>query len=324
MKTKAASAQTALASALGALLVIAPATVAHADQSSDILDALSRATPSTVSSASPTTSSGNHADILTDSPAGTHMAIPREATDGLGMGVGENQLSIGLPFASEAEGARLEQAGIVSYDNGNESTTVPIMGTDGGLQINTVVRSSEAPRRYAYPLDLPDGQSLSLANNGGALVGDSTGVSVLIAPPWAKDAFGLSVPTHYEIEGSTLVQVVEFTDDTAFPVVADPRFWWGWNVFASNRAVDKALKLIGAGTATVGLVTAALGIGGAAGAASVSGLVAALMAFGYAFLDGCNYNNRGVLLGQSWALNAVQSLWPGVKPMPGGFFCIPR
>lgn len=31
-----------------------------------------------------------------------------------------------------------------------------------------------------------------------------------------------------------------------------------------------------------------------------------------------------VLLGQSWALNAVQSLWPGVKPMPGGFFCIPR
>ena len=43
-----------------------------------------------------------------------------------------------------------------------------------------------------------------------------------IEPAWAKDAEGKSVPTHYEINGNTITQVVEFDENTAFPVVADP------------------------------------------------------------------------------------------------------
>ena len=30
------------------------------------------------------------------------------------------------------------------------------------------------------------------------------------------------MPTHYEVHGTTLTQVVDFTEHTAFPVVADP------------------------------------------------------------------------------------------------------
>ncbi|GAA2055432.1 hypothetical protein [Leifsonia soli] len=48
-------------------------------------------------------------------------------------------------------------------------------------------------------------------------------VSALIPAPGAKDANGAAVPTHYEVRGNTLTQVVDFTAITAFPVVAARR-----------------------------------------------------------------------------------------------------
>ncbi|MFC1474255.1 hypothetical protein [Rhodococcus qingshengii] len=35
------------------------------------------------------------------------------------------------------------------------------------------------------------------------------------------------MPTYLQVEGSDLVQVVEFDENTAFPIVAGPRFDWG-------------------------------------------------------------------------------------------------
>ncbi len=49
-----------------------------------------------------------------------------------------------------------------------------------------------------------------------------------IEAPWAKDANGESVPTSYKLDGNDIVQTVETNDKTAFPVVADPKFTWGW------------------------------------------------------------------------------------------------
>jgi hypothetical protein len=43
-----------------------------------------------------------------------------------------------------------------------------------------------------------------------------------IEAPWAWDANGEPVPTHFEIVESGLVQVVDVDRDTAFPVTADP------------------------------------------------------------------------------------------------------
>lgn len=44
----------------------------------------------------------------------------------------------------------------------------------------------------------------------------------VIAPAWAKDANGNSVNTSYIINGNTLTQSVEFDENSAFPIVADP------------------------------------------------------------------------------------------------------
>jgi hypothetical protein len=55
-------------------------------------------------------------------------------------------------------------------------------------------------------------------------VGDGAGNPVsLIAPAWALDARGRSVPTHYLLSGGTITQVVEHGGAT-YPVVADPSF----------------------------------------------------------------------------------------------------
>ena len=66
---------------------------------------------------------------------------------------------------------------------------------------------------------------------------DDTNTPVLAVPaPWAKDAVGTAVSTHFETDGESLTQVVDHQTNTAvaYPVVADPIwfviapgiFWW--------------------------------------------------------------------------------------------------
>ncbi|WP_297006681.1 hypothetical protein [uncultured Corynebacterium sp.] len=56
--------------------------------------------------------------------------------------------------------------------------------------------------------------------------------------PWAKDAEGKEVPTHFEVRGNSLVQVVDFDGNTFFPVVADPRF--NWDIVSGHAYLNKS------------------------------------------------------------------------------------
>ncbi len=66
------------------------------------------------------------------------------------------------------------------------------------------------------------GTSVLILNSQGDMVGG-------IAPAWPKDAVGNDLPTHYEIDGATLTQVVEHDSSFTYPVTADP--WAGINLF---------------------------------------------------------------------------------------------
>ncbi|MDR3070981.1 MAG: hypothetical protein LBU38_08285, partial [Propionibacteriaceae bacterium] len=62
-----------------------------------------------------------------------------------------------------------------------------------------------------------------------------------IAAPWAVDANGESVDTHYEITGDGITQVIDADSNTAYPVTADP--WWDFipkTVLAVMKWVGKA------------------------------------------------------------------------------------
>lgn len=65
---------------------------------------------------------------------------------------------------------------------------------------------------------------------GGSLLFTVNGRFVAgLAPAWAVDAAGQPVPTWFEVEGNSIIQVVEHDASYSYPVVADP--WLGLALF---------------------------------------------------------------------------------------------
>lgn len=115
--------------------------------------------------------------------------------------------------------------------------------TSNGAQVLAILGSEQAPNRLSFDLDLPEGAELTELPDGSIVVSapveteretsvDSSDPVVEIQPiaeitsPWAVDARGEPVETHFELDGTTLIQVVETNQETVFPVVADPSAWW--------------------------------------------------------------------------------------------------
>lgn len=171
------------------------------------------------------------------------VTIPNDPSEGVtlmsGTGAG---VRIALPFADHASDAEVLTGGVVAYENGNSSTTVPIVKRDGSLQITTVIDDASAPSRYSYPLGLSAGGSASLQRDGGVLLLDSQGEYLAsVAPAWAKDADGKDVPTHYELDGITLTQVVDHGVGVNYPVVADP--WLGMELISYTSWSGNTLRV---------------------------------------------------------------------------------
>lgn len=49
--------------------------------------------------------------------------------------------------------------------------------------------------------------------------------------PWAKDADGRPVSSHFEVQDGNLIQVVEASTEARYPLVADPKLTHGWGVY---------------------------------------------------------------------------------------------
>lgn len=79
-----------------------------------------------------------------------------------------------------------------------------------------------------------------------------------IGSPWAVDANGTPVETYYALEGDKLTQHILPTAETAFPVVADPSFWW-WTTTAGKCALGVASFALG-GAKVIGIATKITGL----------------------------------------------------------------
>lgn len=141
---------------------------------------------------------------------------------------------ISLPYAAQAGQAKALDRGGVTYP-GDQSATSVIVG-EVGVQMITTIRGVDAPTTYPYDLSLDSGQSIQLADGGAEVVNADGSVAFVVAPAWAKDANGRDVPTHFEVAGSVLTQVVDHpsAENLAYPVVADPLVlpFWAWKCLA--------------------------------------------------------------------------------------------
>ena len=177
----------------------------------------------------------------------TQVAIPATA-DGAVMATsptGDATVSVQVGGASAV--GTLATDGSVVFDQGG-STDATVQPTDDGFRIHTLIHDAFAPTRYAHQVTIPTGTRLVLIDGlpsqdkgtspGGALILDAQGNLVAgFAPPWAVDAQGAGVPTHYELEGAALVQVIDHHAGTAYPVVADP--YLGFDLVKGARWISR-------------------------------------------------------------------------------------
>lgn len=215
-----------LAAATLTAALCAPASAEPQLQSIDAI--LSRVPEAIVDEAVPLTLDSTTGDVTNDDQT---VSI-KENPDGLlSVEMPQEALGINLPVEHSGMNESSGNSEPISWEDGDGVTFTPLVTPEGDVQINTIIPDADAPQRYAYDLNIPDYSSVE-EHGGAPLFLDADGNMIAgLAPAWAVDATGRSIPTHFEIEGKTVTQVVEFTEGTQFPVVADP--FLGKNLFKS-------------------------------------------------------------------------------------------
>lgn len=190
-------------------------------------------------------------------------------------------LSISLPQTDSQKAAKIAPDGTVVYADADGEVDLAVQAfDDGSIRAQAVIQVPDAPTTYNYDLGLPEGVALQTQTTGGILL-VSDGVEVgQIEAPWAIDANGRRLPTHYAVVGNRVTQVVDHAGrEVAYPVVSDPKLRWNgwgrWQVFLSSKETND-ISIAGGGLAAV-LATA-----GPAGVilGGLSGLTAAAIAIG--------------------------------------------
>lgn len=142
----------------------------------------------------------------------------------------ERGLVVELPFSESGNHAEKIKENSVLIDNENGTASTVSVREDASVQVHTVISDKNSPTRFEYKISVPPGGSMTVQDDGSVVILGSTGEFIGgVAPDWAKDNLGNSVPTWYEVDGNTLVQIVDHDKATEYPVVADP--WFGIKLF---------------------------------------------------------------------------------------------
>ncbi|OIJ94903.1 hypothetical protein BIV25_21170 [Streptomyces sp. MUSC 14] len=158
--------------------------------------------------------------------------------------------AVGIGSAAQQQRGVNVNGSVVHADAAAAVDTVIQPTLAGGSRTLQVIKQASAPHEYRVAVSLPEGARLRQEADGSVVIvpANQDEPVAAINAPWAKDARGRDVPTSYRLDGNTLVQRVDFTAVTAFPVVADP--WWNpfsWKWKRIGKTVKKAAKKCGMG-----------------------------------------------------------------------------
>lgn len=179
-----------------------------------------------------------------DVPIDSSEEIRLETFDG-------NEFDISFPENIETSNAVVTQNGTVIY-NGDKDVSVAVQAiqekqddlTIEGVRSMVIIDNANAPKEYSFEYNLPKGCELItseeyygtenaetgwiyIIDKNNTYVDMETGEEVVeivaaIEPAWAKDANGNNISTSYRVSRNVLTQVVQFDENSAFPIVADP------------------------------------------------------------------------------------------------------
>jgi len=171
---------------------------------------------------------------------------------------GSNSITSTLRFSmagSNAKAVRTKDGSTVYPGSGSDASIV-IQGQSSGVTRAIIyVPSATSEHSFAFSLD---GFIPAVADTGQAafISGD---LAMLVAAPWARDASGRSIPTHYEIVGTSLVQVIEPASDAVYPLVADPTWQWWSGAFGASfsRSETSQMRSFSSAVGFCGIVSRA-------------------------------------------------------------------
>ncbi|MBU3102020.1 MULTISPECIES: hypothetical protein [Clostridium] len=171
-------------------------------------------------------------DIYTDN---TSVTLPNNGNDNVKISDLENKkdsFEITLPKEAKNSTPKKSANGTSVYNNEvNSNANVALQPINDGIRNLIIINNLSASKEYTFGFNLPKGSKLITAKEYlGAeydtkevyVVNKDNFITSIISPPWAKDAKGSKVPTSYRVEGNKIIQVVEFTKNNVFPIVADP------------------------------------------------------------------------------------------------------
>lgn len=143
--------------------------------------------------------------------------------------------------------------GTTVFDGSSRDSAIAVQTTETGVRAVVDIQSEDAPESYDFQLG-GDIANLTLEADGSVTIRNVDGkISGQVATPWAYDANGTSVPTHYEVTGTTLTQIVEHKGGGfVYDIVADPRLTYGWGVYLNMRGWE--VKALASVTYTTGAV----------------------------------------------------------------------
>jgi hypothetical protein len=180
-----------------------------------------------------------------DAADGVDVDLAQDADDEIVLeGTDGTTLSVDVPGSPTAAG------GQVVYDGAAEDTSIVARQVPGGAQALIVLNGPDAPSRFDFPIEVGDDPAVLRLTEGGGVevLPSASGPAVAaVAAPWATDASGRQVPTHFEVRSGHLTQVVDHVD-ADYPVVADPQVTWGWvtgTVYFTRAETRKAKTVSG-------------------------------------------------------------------------------
>lgn len=215
--------------------------------------------------------------------ADVHTEIPSNAAAPVTIGSsspGVPDLTVRLPKLDNLGAALRADDGTVVYESGSDASLAIQTFADGGTRFLSVLENNEADSRYDYRFE---GTDLKLEEDGSAsilLEGEDIGT---VDAPWAYDANGNEVPTHFEVSDETLTQVISHEKGNfEYPIVADPKVthtWWNQTVYFNKMETG---VIAGGSTIAAILLAKVPFVGGilAAGAGTLVGLAQIYLAQG--------------------------------------------
>lgn len=156
-----------------------------------------------------------------DAQANEALDVPENAENPVNYS--DVELSFGLDIPASGRPSTDELR--TTFEGDGQHNSISLEPLDKGMRALINIGSPDAPTSYDFDLS-GDVAGLSLESDGSVLGLDSKGNAIVTIPaPWAVDAKGAAVPTHYEVNGTVLTQVVEHTGgDWAYGITADPSF----------------------------------------------------------------------------------------------------